>query len=125
MSWGLSTTSFVSDVSTSQTYSATGIPSGCTFMLGFWRGGAIYLVSGSQLTVTLSSGFPSSTVMQTWPASEVGQDWEVRPLPVQAPCLSACGINPATIHFAITAGAPVSTTCATSLSIIAATVTCP
>lgn len=105
VSWNLSTLMFTAGVTGSQTYTATGIPAGCSLVLGAYNGAAPLLDgSGSHITVTLTAAAPSVTFPQTWGAANVGSDFNIRPLPVQASCL-ACVVQPSRVDFDVQAGA--------------------
>ena len=99
--WSLSTLSFVVGQQLTQTYSATGIPEGCQLTLGLYVGNAPALdQNGIQITQVLTSASPSVTHPQQWPSSQIGVDWNVRPLPTQSTCMR-CTIQPARIDFDI------------------------
>ena len=98
--WSLGTTTFQEGVAASQTYSATGIPAGCSLTLGFFIGNVPFDDAfGVQVTVTLTDVAPSSTVAQTWVAGTSGLDWNVRPV-TPAGCLPCA--TPGRIDFDVT-----------------------
>ena len=96
--WSLSTAVFTVGTPTNQTYTATGIPAGCSLTLGAFVGNVPWPSAGAgQATVVLTDVAPSVTYSQTWTPEYVGQDFNFRPIN-SAACMT-CNVAPTRIDF--------------------------
>ena len=96
-SWLLSSTIFIRGVAKNQSYTATGIPAGCSLTLGAFIGNIPWPSAGSQSIVTLTPASPTFTYPQTWDAASIGQDFNFQPINLP-PCMT-CIVQPQRIDF--------------------------
>ena len=105
VTWSLSRTSFVANVDAPITYSATGIPAGCSFTLRPYIGTTPLTIGGFWPSVVLTSASPSFSTSNTWGPEYAGVNVNWKPDPSQAACMT-CSISPSQVNLDITAGVP-------------------